>query len=364
MKKSVLIVTILLLLSLVATTTATAKGDPNKMPTWEDVFDAPPSWGWYEADDTALEFKGRLYFKFFGDFVDQAWSTQDGENWSLAWEAPSIDPDFEYFWPMIVFENQLYLVLRDGEGVYADRIMRTPDGQSWETVAIAEGSENLWVWYGRFMSFDSRLYIFAGNWDGSNYSEHLWRSSSGDPGTWEDVAQFSCSMRAFTTFKGAMYMGSDWCDTGAQIWRSRDGENWEAVTTNGFNDPINIFTTSLVKHGGYFYVGIGGSDGGGDIWRTQDGMHWESVTTDGFEDPNNFMFTLINYKENLYAFSGSSQGVQVYRSRDGVYWNPANEPGWGDTGNFLVYDTAMVVFKGALYVSPEGPAGILKLVDP
>ena len=161
MKTHIFVVTIVLLLSLVAIPSVAADSN-TELPIWEVAFDPTPILGPSEADDTALEFKGRLYFKFWGDeIVDQAWSTPDGENWSLAWEATSIQEDFEYFWPMIVFENQIYVVLRDGDGLYSDRIVRTPDGQSWETVAIAEGDENLWVWYGRLMSFDSQLYIFV-----------------------------------------------------------------------------------------------------------------------------------------------------------------------------------------------------------
>jgi len=265
MKKSVLIVTILLLLSLVAATSASA-GLGTMLPTWEEVFDDDsPFPGWYEADDTALQFKGRVYFKFFGeDIVDQTWSTKDGKNWSLAWDAPSIDPEFENFWPMIVFQNQLYLVLRDGDGEYADRIVRTPNGKNWETVAIAQGDEGLMVGFGRFMIFNGQLYIYVGNWDEENndYSEHLWRSASGDPGSWEEVAQFSCGMRAFATFRDALYIGSDWCDLGVQIWRSFDGVNWEAVTTDGFEMPSNLTVGDFSERGGYLYVGLANPEGG------------------------------------------------------------------------------------------------------
>jgi len=93
-------------------------------------------------------------------------------------------------------------------------------------------------------------------------------------------------------------------------------------------------------------------------------MNWDPVTTDGLGDPYNYMFTFATYKENIYAFSAySPNGVQVYRSSDGESWYPANDQGWNNPANAVVYDTAMEVYKGALYVSPEGPAGILRLVD-
>ena len=365
MKWSTLVLTIILLLSLVMTATASAAMKP-ELPKWEEVFNPTPFPfpGWWAADDTALKFKGQLYFKFFGDYIyDQAWVTPDGENWSLAWEGPTIDPEFEYFWPMIIFENQLYLVLRDGDGMYPDRIVRTPDGVSWETVFSAEGNENLWVWFGRFMSFNDHLFIFAGNWDGTNYSEHLWRSPSGDPGTWEDVDQFSCTMRAYATFKDALYMGGEWCEGGVQIWRSYDGAIFEPVTTNGFEIPSNLTVEDIGEKGGYLYASLTNEEGG-QIWRTRNGMDWQPVTTDGLGDPNNFSFTLINYKENVYAFSESYIGVQVYRSQDGIIWEAANEPGWGDPENIFVAESAMLVYKGALYVSPDGPAGILRFIEP
>jgi hypothetical protein len=365
MKKRVFVLTMILLLSLLATSTVMADGD-SELPSWDEVFnDEAPFTGWYEADDTGLEFKGQLYFKFFGeDIVDQAWSTTDGESWSLAWEATSIDPEFEYFWPMIVFQDQLYLVLRDGDGVFGDRITRTPDGHNWETVFIAESTEEQWVWFDRFMLFDGQLYIFSGRWEGESYSEHLLRSPSGDLGTWNEVAQFPCGARAFEAFKGAMYIGGEWCEGGAPIWRSLDGVIWELITPDGFGYESNLTVDDFVERGGNLYVDFFNLDGG-QIWHTQDGMNWTSVTTDGFEDPNNLMFTFINYKENMYAFSFNGvEGSKVYSSKDGESWYPANEPGWGDVTNVLVYNTAMVVYKNALYVSPEGPAGILKFVEP
>ncbi len=301
--------------------------------------------------------------------VWQVWGTPDGENWSQAWEASSIQEGFEIIGAMAVFKNHLYLVLEDwvGENLASPRIMRTADGQNWETVAIADSGETYSTWFGIFTSFEGALYTVVGYDNEGVLTYHLWRSISGDPGTWEDVAQFPWPVAAFATFKGALYASSDWYDGGpAQVWRSFDGMGWEPVTEDGFGDPANINTANFGQKDGYLYVSLASFEGGGDIWRTKDGMHWKPVTTDGLGNPSNYGFGFVTYKKYLYAFSANdAQGVIAYRSKNGLNWQPANEPGWGDPANWAVLrDGARVTFKGKLYVAPYGPAGILRLAHP
>ena len=44
---------------------------------------------------------------------------------------------------------------------------------------------------------------------------------------------------ALSTFAGQLYAGTS-NDTGAQIWRSSDGSNWNSVMTAGFGDAIDV----------------------------------------------------------------------------------------------------------------------------
>jgi hypothetical protein len=364
MKKSILVVTMILLLSLLVTSTASA-GLGTKLPKWEVAFDPAPQLGEWADTYYGVEFKGNLYFVFwYLETVDQVWGTSNGKDWSFAWDATSIQPDLEYIGPMTEFKGQLYLEIGDWEGELTDRIVRTSDGKNWETVAILPTS-SVWVFHGIFTSFEGALYKAVVYDNNGVFECHLWRSISGDLGTWEDVGQFPWGIVAFADFKGALYVASDWYDP-AQIYRSFDGKNWEPVTLDGFGDPTNVISDNFGERGGYLYVSLASFENPGDIWRTQDGISWEAVTTDGFGNEANAAFTFVAYQKYLYAFSANdADGSIAYRSKDGINWEIANEPGWGDPGNWAVWrDGARVVFKGALYVSPEGPAGILRLGPP
>ena len=136
MKKSMFVMTIILLLSLVATSPATAKGGPDKAPTWELAFEPGPQMGYGTITYHGVEFRGKLYYNFWWtDTTDQIWGSPDGKSWSLAWDANSIQGGFESLGPMTVFKGQMYLAIGDWDGVYPDQIVRTRDGIHWEPVA-------------------------------------------------------------------------------------------------------------------------------------------------------------------------------------------------------------------------------------
>ena len=377
MKKSVLVLTILLLLSLVATTTAAAKGGPDKQPTWEQAFDPIPPMG--EGANTwhGVEFKGNLYFVFWGtDNVDHVWGSPDGKSWSLAWKATDIQEGFEGIGTMFVFKNQLYLYLLDWEGELPAQVMRTPDGQHWEAVASNEATETYFTDFTESTSFQGALYlvnIYVGE---TSFASRLWRSTSGDPGTWEEVVVFPDwdGVASFASFKGALYAQSngvniynpstlEWEMLPTQILRSYDGVSWEPVNTDGFGEPMNFMGGGLAAHKGYLYAGTGSLDvSGGDIWRSRDGLSWEPVTTDGFGRPANLvMLGFATYKGMLFSYSAGWEGIEVYASKDGLHWNLTNEAGWGLGIN---RDHAQVVFKGSLYLGVIGPAGVMKLAKP
>ena len=387
MKKRVLIVTIILLLSLLATTSVTAAKDP-RLPTWENVFNPAEQIGEDAFTDSGIEFKGKMYF-IFRDYVteegevvwNQVWGTQDGRNWSFAWDANSILPGYEQINHLSVFKDQLYAVLGDFEGVLPEVVVRTPDGLGWESVAEAprygdeeEGEGG--TFSGRFTSFQGSLYapITFYHWWPEDFmiTTRLWRTSSGDPGTWEEVVEFpgwNEGIASMAIFKGAIYVSSMWAsneengESTVKIWRSFDGVSWEAVTMDGFGDPGNIVSWSFGQKDGYLYIGLGNFEGG-QIWRTKAGMSWQPVNQDGLGNPNNLAFGFVTYQKLLYAYSVNlEEGCIVYASKDGLNYTPANEPGWGDPANNAVWqDDAWVIFKGDLYMGSYGPGGVYKLV--
>jgi len=366
MKTRWIVITIVLLLSLVATSSVSA-GQSSKLPKWEVAFDAA-QYGLGHTFSGAV-FKNKMYFNFSAESGDQVWSTPDGKNWSLAWQASSVQEGYESIMSMTVFKNQLYLDLYDQGGEFPTRVMRTRDGKNWETVIIADTTETYFHEYTTFTTFNGAIYaggLYCTSLPEDYCENFLIRSTSGDPGTWEKVTQFlDVGIASFETFKGALYMSGE--GERVQIWRSFDGVNWEPVITDGFGEATNDRSGGFGVLGGFLYLGTGLSDpNGGDIWRTRDGVNWEPVTLNGFGDPNNAAFAgFVTHKGLLYTYSASETGCQVFSSKDGVHWKPANKPGWEDPNKVAVYrEFGRVIFKGKLYMGTFWAGSVMKLVMP
>lgn len=346
-------------------------------PNWEKVFDPVAVLGDRTGTDSGVVFKGKMYFKFWwgmtGDQImvdtsDQVWGTTDGQNWSFAWDANSVKEGYTGIYFMTVFNNQLYLGLTHPDESMPNLIMRSPDGLVWEEVLRFE-----YGWgCGGFSTFQGAFYTGMCTWTDGIVDARLFRSTSGDPGTWDEVAVFSDwnGIAAFAIYKSALYVSSDFVLTKdgeerpAQIMRSFDGKSWEKVTMDGFGDSNNLTTWSFGRLGAYLYIGMGNWEGG-EIWRTRNGLDWEPVTTDGLGNPNNLAFGFVAYQGVLYAYSVNlEEGAHVYSSTNGVDWTLENKPGWGDPRNTAVWrQYGRVIFKRSLYMGAYGPGGVMKLVQ-
>ena len=91
---------------------------------------------------------------------------------------------------------------------------------------------------------------------------------------------------SLTPFNGYLYAGT-WVEDpgvhGAEIWRSNTGNNgsWTRVVSNGFdNDNDNNAILSMKVFDGALYAATGHQSTGGEVWRTSDGgqlvpgQHW------------------------------------------------------------------------------------------
>jgi hypothetical protein len=375
MKKSILVVTIILLLSLLATSTVSAGMGP-KPPIWEQVFTPQTYIGENVNARAAAVFKGALYYLFYGPTTgDQIWVTKNGKDWSFAWDPNSIQEGCDVIDYLSEFKGKLYLTLACPTEWNKKQIMRTSDGQTWEEVAYIEDTAEVGTWYsGGFASFQGSLYVGRCTAFPDGVDCRLLRSINGDPGTWEEVMVLPGweEIASFYTFKGALYVSSWFASNGvgAEVWRSFDGLSWEPVTLDGFGDEGNIATWSFGQKDRYLYLGMGNGNGG-QIWRTKDGMDWQPVNQDGLGDPSNLAFGFVTYQKMLYAYSlNLDEGCRVYASRDGILYTPVNEPGWGDPVNNMVRsDIAWVIFKGALYMGVSdffgsAPGGVFRLGPP
>ena len=89
----------------------------------------------------------------------------------------------------------------------------------------------------------------------------IWRSNTGNSGTWSRVVSggngnstnYICT--GFHEFNGHLYTAVENESTGAQVWRTADGVTWSTVVADGFGDTNNYQTGGLAVFGGYLYVG-------------------------------------------------------------------------------------------------------------
>jgi hypothetical protein len=351
---------LILITSLIATSGSAVGFHKPNPPTWQNVFTPPVS------DFTVVwaveSFKNNLYAAVASyPSGMQLYRSSNGKDWSAVGEGGfGLGSSYFVSWDMAVFEGKLYVSVHDlgiqepGFENVPGRIMRSENGQDWETVFI-ENDEDFLSGHlpAAFGIFNGMLYAASISSD-----SQIWRSKNGNPGSWEKV--LSVEEGGFgaplTAFKGYAYVSGV---TGpAQniltVWRSRNGLTWETVGAGVLDDSANYRDGSLAEFKGELYLSTQ-SAGGGRIYRSKDGVNWRPVVSDGFGDPSLLEINgLIVYEGDLYA-TGTAYGedgapcARVYRSHTGKDWEQIPTGSWGsNSGNERMQQA---IFKGNLYLS-------------
>lgn len=320
---------------------------------WDDPYELGASvWRW----DGGTEWTNVSEYGFGGDLANSAVTDLD------------------------TFAGMLYAGTSDWEGFgFPGQIWRSADGTNWEVVT-SDGFGNPDN-YGisKFTVFggddkirkDVEAFIYAAT--GNDGGVEVWRSPSGESGSWEQVfkaAEGYTQVSGFATFKDALYIAIEsWWDPGysAQVWRSATGDpdSWEPVTLDGFGDPNNKSTGEIANFRGYLYVGMLNFDEtllpeypfpGGQVWRSRTGDpgSWQPVTLDGFGNPNNIKIeSLYRFMGRLYAVTYNEiTGVEVWVTHEGEIWEPINEPGFGkgECNWATLWSSATVATRQGLFV--------------
>ena len=158
-------------------------------------------------------------------------------------------------------------------------------------------------------------------------------------------------------FQGELYAGTANLNTGGQVWRWQNNDQWQQVSESGFGSgSTNWAIIDLAVFQGNLYAGMGWDAAPGQVWRTVNGINWTPVTTDGFGDGANIAITnFAVFRGMLYAGTGTvDTGAQIWRSRtgNGDSWIQVAPDGAELAGNV----TGFAVYRGVLYAAVE-PAG-------
>ena len=199
-----------------------------------------------------------------------------------------------------------------------------------------------------FGSYDSRHYPRI--WSMEVFNDHLYASTEcsehhgpctgaifrtdGAPSAsgwqWERVFQpqlpctekeaYLCRVNLLGILDGELYSGFAADETGARVYRTRDGLSWHPVIAAGFGDAHNRrFTTDAATlYNGLLYLATNNERTGCEVWRT-DGTDWSQVGSDGFSNANPaylYNANLIPFNGYLYAWAEDyATGQKVYRTR-------------------------------------------------
>ncbi len=154
-------------------------------------------------------------------------------------------------------------------------------------------------------------------------------------------------------------------------------EGWTRVVNRGLTDPNNTYAPSYARFKDHLYLSTiaspasemysGSGKVGGEIWRTADGTTWERVGKPGLGDVRNVSFTLVTFKDRLYAVSTNTEtGLEIWVSSDGLKFEQLDTGALGGDhdsgGSPFVFNDRLIVGvtnsdDGAeIWVSDDGVA--------
>ncbi|HBX68688.1 MAG TPA: hypothetical protein DEH25_04725, partial [Chloroflexi bacterium] len=219
--------------------------------------------------------------------------------------------------------------------------------------------------FGRFNSagvatleiFGEQLYAGVSNWE---LGAQVWRSPDGD--TWEAVSDFGLSnvytnvnptVTDLIEFNGQLYAGTAWSGAPGQIWRSPDGTTWNEVTNDGFGNGSNMAIARFAVFNNQIYASTGNANQGCEIWRSSTGNpgNWARVVTGGNGNPNNsYVNTFAIFNGYLYAAGeNETEGAEIWRTANGTSWAKVNANGFGEADN--IHIGSLVIFDNMLYAA-------------
>lgn len=201
----------------------------------------------------------------------QVWCTSDGATWAQKNVSGFGVISNTLVASTDVFSGALYVGVANDDG---GSVWRTDDLASWTPVFTSADRPRVEV-VGAFAGY---ITIAAGAYDGRNGDDpamRLYRSPTGDPGSWGEVGSViggdahntRTIVDGATVYNGALYVATMNTATGAEVWRTADGMMWAQVNVDGFGDAAT-FAAELVAFNGYLYAWTSNYVTGQRVYRT------------------------------------------------------------------------------------------------
>ena len=122
------------------------------------------------------------------------------------------------------------------------------------------------------------------------------------------------------------------------VWFSDDGSQWHLATDNAPWEA-RAGGVALVKNGWLYYMGgekgfVAATDYFNDVWRTKDGANWEEVTGEngaGWSPrPGHKCSVLANHFVCMGGFGSPVNPSDIWVSKDGADWTQVSSTPWNN----------------------------------
>ncbi|MBN2004280.1 MAG: hypothetical protein JXA21_13075 [Anaerolineae bacterium] len=190
----------------------------------------------------------------------QVWCTEDGATWTKVNSDGFGDPGNSLVASTGVFSGALYVGMVNDAG---GNVWRTTNLVTWTQVFTAFMGARVEI----VGSLGDYFYVASGARDGMTSTNpylyiRLYRSASGDAGTWSqvgtnigpnDVYNTRTIVDGAVTYNGALYVSTMNANTGVELWRTTGETTWTQVNVDGFGDA-GTFAAQMITFNGYLYA--------------------------------------------------------------------------------------------------------------
>lgn len=257
------------------------------------------------------------------DFLNDVWTSVDGESWSLVTANAAFSPREEH--QMVSYAGHLWVIGgEDAEGNKLNDVWRSQDGEIWEQVTASAGF--LPRDKHQIVVFNQKLWLVGGHGNGSQYFTDIWSSVNGLAWTEEANGAFSKRVgQEVVVHNGELWMTGGYSGISFydDIWHSSDGVNWTDLRSSSLS---RLISHQFVSHNGFMWL-VGGAVNGGTptamVRYSSDGIIWSTAVMDEYFSARS-NHQVVSAGDSLVLVGGrEASGVvaDVWVSKDGTEWS-------------------------------------------
>jgi hypothetical protein len=258
----------------------------------------------------------------------------DGNNWNNAGSLPlgnyaAIEQ--QEIKHIEFFQGNFYFFISSSSTTFGFRIISCAPGaiNGWNIIHEAPSLNDDGSWIKSTCIFNNKIY-FASSGNVNKFFEYdgvsVTINSAGPTTILANPNNYE--MTALGVFNNEMYVGTYNNGTGAEIFKTADGNSYVQVLSGGFTSGIDVYAINKITE--------------------YNNELWVAATGNGYG--------VINRNSNSATVQGGSAIAVIYHSPDGINYFRSNTPGYGDINSFA-NSSNLIGFKNRLYHGYDMTAG-------